>query len=231
MEAILSVAVLFLSGFVLMGDEPKPDAAKKVTPRRSRGYFRLARNSTRSRKSRFDRCFMTSSGIADLPRARSSMFAFGTVTSCPSAVISLTSFASSLLDDAADYLAVGQRQHDRFEALGDLLVGVHDRLQQVLARLLAADAGQVRADVAALPLTLWQRRQDTSARSEEDASPGLHIAADQGSRYSASGSSFPGSSSKLSSFPFTPCAWPPLPAGRGPAQADNPSPATGRKPG
>ena len=32
MKPILSVAVLFLSGFVLMGDEPKPDAAKeKVT--------------------------------------------------------------------------------------------------------------------------------------------------------------------------------------------------------
>ena len=28
MKPILSVAVLFLSGFVLMGDEPKPDAAK-----------------------------------------------------------------------------------------------------------------------------------------------------------------------------------------------------------
>ena len=32
MKPILSVAVLFLSGFVLMGDEPKPDVAKeKVT--------------------------------------------------------------------------------------------------------------------------------------------------------------------------------------------------------
>ncbi len=28
MKPILSVAVLFLSGFVLMGDEPNPDAAK-----------------------------------------------------------------------------------------------------------------------------------------------------------------------------------------------------------
>ena len=27
MKPILSVAALFLSGFVLMGDEPKPDAA------------------------------------------------------------------------------------------------------------------------------------------------------------------------------------------------------------
>src|SRR5262249_54320905 len=61
------------------------------------GHFRLARNSTTSRSSRFVKCFTASSGIADLPRARSSIFPFGIGTTAPSAVISFTSLASSAL--------------------------------------------------------------------------------------------------------------------------------------
>src|SRR6185312_4061165 len=52
-------------------------------------------------------------------------------------------------EDAGDDLAVAGGQDDRLEALGDLLVGIDDRLENVRAVVLAADAGEVRPDLAA----------------------------------------------------------------------------------
>ena len=54
------------------------------------------------------------------------------------------------LDDAGEDAAVAGGDDLGLESLGDLLVGGDDRLQQVFAGLLAADAGQVGSDLAAL---------------------------------------------------------------------------------
>src|SRR5262249_9875233 len=55
-------------------------------------------------------------------------------------------------EDAGDDLAVAGGPDDRFEPLGDLLVGVDDRLEQILAVLPRPDAGELGTDIASRDL-------------------------------------------------------------------------------
>src|SRR5262249_35915907 len=59
-----------------------------------------------------------------------------------------------VLLNAGIAVIVLKSDHDTFETLGDLLVGQHNRFEQVASVLLCADVAQIRSDFAAFPINL-----------------------------------------------------------------------------
>jgi hypothetical protein len=100
-------------------------------------------------------------------------------------VLEAEAFAVVRLDDPGDEAAVGQGDDGGLEALGDLAVGIDDRLQDVIARLARADVGQVGADVAAVDLAVGSANLVAADAFDlglvgEDLPPALGVAAGQG---------------------------------------------------
>ena len=148
------------------------------------GVFKPARNSIRSRSSLRDSFCTRSAGMAEGPRLRLFDRLLGHDERPSSAVISRTFLSSSPRRTPVTDLAVAGRQHDRFEPLGDLFVGVDDRLQQICAILPAPmpeSSGPTSPPVTSPvgPLTLWQRRHSTAALDREDRHAALGVAAGQ----------------------------------------------------
>ena|SRR6266446_8496772 len=102
------------------------------------------------------------------------------------------------LDDADVDLAIAHAQDNRFEALGDLLVGIKERLQKIFALLLAADAGQIRADLASFAFDLVAADAGNFSLVEEDILACVSITAGQGLAI-ASKQSAPGAGCFISS--------------------------------
>ncbi len=113
------------------------------------GVLKLARNSTRSRSSVLESFCTRSAGMAEGPRLRSSMESLATVTGLPFGGDEPDLLIVLAAEDAGDHLAVAGGQHDRFEPLGDLFVGIDDRFEEIRPVLAGTDAGELGPDLAA----------------------------------------------------------------------------------
>ena len=120
-----------------------------LQPEAPRCVFRLARYSIKSRSSVFLSFAATSAGIAEGPRLRSSIASFGTVDELPFGGDQPHLLCIFAAKNAGVDLAVAGGEHHRLKPLGDLLVGIEDRLEQVGPGQAGTDAGKLWAHFAA----------------------------------------------------------------------------------